>query len=147
MLNHYTTSDVTGSTDLTSTVDREISPSTSSVYLAPATHECPIKWPEMNISEFEASEIAKQLQKNLTVSAKETSAYVRKLTSANDERKSSAVMGWVGILCVILPIVLLLLSDCRAIISHAKCRVCNVYNDQHSNSNRCTIPLEEMHTR
>lgn len=60
--------------------------------------------------------------KNLTIDVTRTSAYVRKLTSAEDTRQSSAVMGWVGVLSVAIPIVVILLSDLKLLRFHMRMR-------------------------
>ncbi|XP_052771102.1 uncharacterized protein LOC128210790 [Mya arenaria] len=74
----------------------------------------------VNITEQQASVLAKYLAENLTIDAKHTSAYVRKLSSADDLRRSSKVMGWVGIICVSLPLFVIFLSDLKLILAHLK---------------------------
>jgi hypothetical protein len=47
----------------------------------------------------------------LTIENKLTSSYRRSLTCAPDSRMSSLVMGWVGILSISIPFLLLLIVD------------------------------------
>ena len=54
-----------------------------------------------------------EMLRNLTVDVRHTSAFTRRLKSANDTRKSCVVMGWVGVVSVLVPIVLIILSDMK----------------------------------
>lgn len=51
--------------------------------------------------------------RNLTINAKTTSAYTRRLSSAHDARTTSAVMGCLGLVLVLMPIVLIVLTDMK----------------------------------
>ena len=52
-----------------------------------------------------------ELISTLTIEKKITSSYRRSLTCAPDSRMSSLVMGWVGILSISIPFLLLLIVD------------------------------------
>ena len=52
-----------------------------------------------------------ELISTLTIKKKLTSSYRRSLTCAPDSRMSSLVMGWVGILSISIPFLLLLVVD------------------------------------
>lgn len=52
-----------------------------------------------------------ELISTLTIKKKLTSSYRRSLTCAHDSRMSSLVMGWVGILSISIPFLLLLIVD------------------------------------
>jgi len=53
----------------------------------------------------------KQLEKELKVNSNGTSSFRRKKTSTNDERKASAYVGVAGIFMLIVPVVLMVVSD------------------------------------
>ena len=53
----------------------------------------------------------KQLEKELKVNSNSTSSFRRKKTSANDERKAAAYVGVAGIFMLIVPVVLMVVSD------------------------------------
>ncbi|VDI28455.1 Hypothetical predicted protein [Mytilus galloprovincialis] len=52
-----------------------------------------------------------ELQKNITVKVKETSAYWNKKRSAQDNRKSCSIMGWTACFILVFPFALVLFSD------------------------------------
>lgn len=64
-----------------------------------------------------ALEIAEEISKNLTIDAKSTAAYQRKLSSAKDNRTSSKMMGYLGICFVSIPLCLILLMDIRKLLT------------------------------
>ncbi|XP_045191315.2 uncharacterized protein LOC123548149 [Mercenaria mercenaria] len=66
-----------------------------------------------NVTTEQAEEVAAEIAKNLTVDSKSTSSHIRRLTSADDKRRSAKYLGYVGILCVTLPLGMLLLADIK----------------------------------
>ena len=64
-----------------------------------------------------ALQIAEESSKNLTIDAKATAAYQRKLSSAKDNRTSSKMMGYLGICFVSIPLCLTLLLDTRRLLT------------------------------
>ena len=64
---------------------------------------------------IQASSIAEEIVKNLTVDVKSTSAHIRTLTSAEDKRQSAQLMGYLGVLLVVVPMAVLFLSDIRKV--------------------------------
>lgn len=87
-------------------------------------YSCPKVDPPSNVTltEQEASVLAREIAVNLTIDARKTSSYVRRLSSADDTRNSSRVMGWVGIFCVCLPLFVIFLSDLKLIMAHLRIR-------------------------
>lgn len=76
------------------------------------------KWDQLKYQNLTKTELKhlmkediKQLEKELKVNSNGTSSFRRKKTSANDERKASAYVGVVGIFLLIVPAVLMVVSD------------------------------------
>lgn len=73
-----------------------------------------------NFTVEEAEVIAEELVKNLTINSKTTALHLRKLSSADDKRASVKYMGTVGIISVVVPMAILLLSDFRNLLLHIR---------------------------
>ncbi|XP_063420048.1 uncharacterized protein LOC134705213 [Mytilus trossulus] len=58
------------------------------------------------------------LKKELTVKKKSSSKYIRTITSAPDDRTSSKSMGFVSIVCIIIPFALIIMADILNIYLH-----------------------------
>lgn len=76
------------------------------------------KWDQLKYQNLTKTELKhlmrediKHLEKELKVNSNGTSSFRRKKTSANDERKASAYVGVVGIFVLIVPVVLMVVSD------------------------------------
>ncbi|XP_071172121.1 uncharacterized protein [Mytilus edulis] len=80
-------------------------------------HQCFCPCGNKKLSEEELYTVIKELEKKLKVDKKTTSAYIRRHTSARDDRKSSVTIGTVGIVVVCLPVVLMTFSDCIGFFS------------------------------
>ncbi|CAC5408623.1 PLG [Mytilus coruscus] len=105
-----TTTDKTSSTDLQTTSDI-ISITEQKTTVAFKPHQCFCPCVSKNLSEEELYAVIKELEKKLTVDKKTTSAYIRRHTSARDDRKSSVAIGAVGIVVVCIPVVLMTIND------------------------------------
>ena len=70
-----------------------------------------------SIALLQAMQIAEELSQNLTVNLKSTSAYQRKLSCMMDYRPSSTVMGYLGMVFVFIPLILIVLLDVQKIFS------------------------------
>ncbi|XP_076109140.1 uncharacterized protein LOC143077984 [Mytilus galloprovincialis] len=118
-----TTTDKTSTTELQTTTEKtpttdmiSITEQKTTVAVKPQQCFCPCG-NNKNLSEEELYDVIKELEKKLTVDKKTTSAYIRRHTSARDDRKSSVTIGTVGIVVVCLPVVLMTLSDCTGFFS------------------------------
>ncbi|VDI68235.1 receptor tyrosine kinase-like orphan receptor 1, partial [Mytilus galloprovincialis] len=110
------TIDQTLSTDLQTTTDMIfITELKTTVVVKP--HQCFCPCGIKKLSEEELYTVIKELEKKLKVDKKTTSAYIRRHTSARDDRKSSSTIGTIGIVVVCLPVVLMTLSDCIGFFS------------------------------
>jgi hypothetical protein len=76
------------------------------------------KWDQLEYQNLTKTELKhlmrediKHLEKELKVNSNGTSSFRRKKTSANDERKASAYVGVIGIFVLIVPAVLMVVSD------------------------------------
>lgn len=71
---------------------------------------------ERNLTFEEKKEMMKhelvEIKANLTVDKKNTSSAIRRRTSAPDHRHSASSFGYVGIILLVLPLVLLVCADC-----------------------------------
>ena len=71
---------------------------------------------DKNLTRAELKEAMKheldEMTANLTINSKNTSMAIRRLISARDERLSSASVGYVGIVMLAIPAILLFLCDC-----------------------------------
>ena len=72
------------------------------------------------------------MEKELTIDKKETSSHIRKLTSAQDSRTSSQVIGMTGLVFIIVPLGIIILGDIPAVVrgcgaSLKKFRAKNIY--------------------
>jgi hypothetical protein len=65
-----------------------------------------------------AEETAELLEKELTVQTTNLSSSVRKKTSAEDSRKSSAALGLVGAVVAFAPLALIVVSDVFSLLAH-----------------------------
>ena len=82
---------------------------------------------EKNLTKDELKEELKEeiseLKSNLTINAKNTSAAIRRRTSARDDRTSAFSVGYVGISILVIPLVLMVCfdgSNCFASIKASK---------------------------
>ncbi|XP_062602972.1 uncharacterized protein LOC134264727 [Saccostrea cucullata] len=101
---------------------------TVQVPITPLPSACDEQTSYINTSNTRYIEEAVQnISKALYVDKKTTNSYIRTKTSAQDNRPSSVRMGYVGIVCVVVPFVLILLSDLKSIYVHMSA-VCRSYN-------------------
>ncbi|CAG2228904.1 PLG [Mytilus edulis] len=123
-----TTSDKTSTTELQTTTEKTspteyqttnemISITEQKTTVAVKPHQCFCPCGNKKLSDEELYAVMKELEKKLTVDKKTTSAYIRRHTSARDDRKSSVTIGTVGIVVVCIPVVLMTLSDCIGFFS------------------------------
>ncbi|XP_053408056.1 uncharacterized protein LOC123546325 [Mercenaria mercenaria] len=66
-----------------------------------------------NVTTEQAEEIAAEIAKNLTIDSKSTSSHIRRLTSAEDKRRSAKFVGYVGVIFVAAPLGIMLLLDIK----------------------------------
>ncbi|XP_062568718.1 uncharacterized protein LOC134230868 [Saccostrea cucullata] len=101
---------------------------TVQVPITPLPSACEDQTSYINTSNTRYIEEAVQnISKALYMDKKTTNSYIRTKTSAQDNRPSSVTMGYVGIVCVVVPLVLILLSDLKTIYVHMSA-VCRSYN-------------------
>ena len=70
----------------------------------------------INLTNEEILAIAREISRNLTIDIKTTSAYQRRLTSAEDKRLSSTAVGFAGLVFVMVPLSVLVLADLVGIV-------------------------------
>ncbi|CAG2200541.1 HMCN [Mytilus edulis] len=96
---------------------------------------CPVyKWghlKELNLTKGDLKEIMKEeldeLKRNLTINFKNISATIRKRICARDDRPSAASVGYVGIVLLLIPIVIIISVDAPklfAVVTHICRKVC-----------------------
>lgn len=95
------------------------SPATSAIMISPS---CPSIEPSTSVISSNSSvnvvQRAEEIARNLTIDEKSTSAYLRKLTSAKDDRPTAKTVGYIGLCFVSLPVILIVLVDFKRMISH-----------------------------
>ncbi|OWF42705.1 hypothetical protein KP79_PYT15784 [Mizuhopecten yessoensis] len=64
-----------------------------------------------NLTHEALVELVKELAKELTVNKKETSISKRKLISVGDERQSAETIGFIGVLALCVPVLLIVSFD------------------------------------
>ena len=63
------------------------------------------------MSGFSLEENVKCLIENTVIGKKGTSAYKNKKISAHDGRVSSSAIGWIGIICICIPVICIMCTD------------------------------------
>ena len=94
---------------------------------APSSSPCNQATTYINITNQEyIREAVENITKALYLNKTTTSAYVRSKTSAPDPRPSSAIMGYVGIACIVTPFAFILLIDLHSVFleMRKKCQTC-----------------------
>jgi hypothetical protein len=105
--------DIPNTTEDTATTNTQytiISNTTSESTIA-CTFRCPCGLGGGNLTNEMLQEKLTKLNSILTVDKTKTSSYIRKLTSAKDNRPSSQVIGAVGLVFIIITFGLIVLSD------------------------------------
>ena len=76
---------------------------------------------EQNLTKADLKEIMmeelNEIKSNLTNDKNTTTASIRAHTSARDNRQSAASMGYIGILLLLIPVVLIIGSDLQRLFS------------------------------
>ncbi|XP_021368021.1 flocculation protein FLO11-like [Mizuhopecten yessoensis] len=89
-----------------------------------ATSTCPcvcvVSSNTTNLTQEARLELVKELRKELTVDRKETSISKRKLISVGDERQSAETIGFIGVLALCVPVLLIVSFDLINLWSSAK---------------------------
>ena len=113
-----------------------LAPSTVTVEVTPSVATCQDSTTFINITNTKyIKEAVENITKALYVDKKTMSSYVRSKTCAEDDRQSSATVGYVGIVFIVVPFGLMFILDLRTIYTHIRdsARQCKTRTKEKSN--------------
>ncbi|XP_022338354.2 uncharacterized protein LOC111133912 [Crassostrea virginica] len=113
-----------------------LAPSTVTVEVTPSVAACQDSTTFINITNTKyIKEAVENITKALYVDKKTMSSYVRSKTCAEDKRPSSATVGYVGIVFIVVPFGLMFILDLRTIYTHIRdsARQCKTRTKEKSN--------------